>query len=114
MLNQTQKYKPSHCYLVRMAETKFGGLTSAQAQLLLEQDGPNELAKQGKSGPLGRIFRVLTEPMLLLLIAAGLVSLFLTEPIDAAADWLLVIVLAALSVSWFEIYKLAKRLLKTK
>ena len=32
----------------------------------------------------------------------------------ASADWLLVIVLAAVSVSWFEIYKLAKRLLKNQ
>ena len=83
-----------------MAETNFGGLTSAQARLLLEQEGPNELAKQGKSGPLGRIFRVLTEPMLLLLIAAGLVSLFLTEPIDAAV--LIVMIVFIISITIYQ------------
>ena len=81
-----------------MAETISGGLSTKQAQELLVVHGPNELAKKKSSGLLGRIFRILTEPMLLLVIAAGLVSLFLTEPIDAAVLGLMLAIIVTITV----------------
>ena len=72
------------CYLGQVTDTQTTGLSTAEAKSRLEEAGPNELERADKSGFLGRALRVLAEPMLLLLIAAGLVSLFLAEPIDAA------------------------------
>ena len=72
------------CYLGQVTDTQTPGLSTAEAKSRLEEAGPNELERADKSGFLGRAVRVLAEPMLLLLIAAGLVSLFLAEPIDAA------------------------------
>lgn len=59
------------------------GLTSSEAAELLVSNGPNELSKQQRAGLLGRIARVFAEPMLLLLAAAGVVSIFIAEPLDA-------------------------------
>ena len=67
-----------------MSDTQLVGLSSSEATLRLTQVGPNELEATSRTGLFGRIIRILAEPMLLLLVAAGLVSVFLAEPIDAA------------------------------
>jgi len=73
-----------HCYLEQMTQNTRVGLSSEEAKLRLTQVGPNELEATSRTGLLGRVVRILAEPMLLLLVGAGLVSVFLAEPIDAA------------------------------
>lgn len=72
------------CYLGQVPDKSVAGLSSAEAAELLATAGPNELSKQERTGLLGRIVRVFAEPMLLLLAAAGVVSIFVAEPLDAA------------------------------
>ena len=48
------------------------GLTAAEAQKRLEENGPNKLAEGKKKGWIRRFFEQLTDPMIIvLLIAAG-------------------------------------------
>lgn len=67
------------------------GLTSAQAQLRLEEDGPNQLSQEVRFTFLSRILRVLSEPMLILLAIATVVSLFIAEPLEASVLALMIL-----------------------
>ena len=53
------------------------GLTEQEAQARLKADGYNELPRQERRTPLRIILEVLREPMLVLLLGAGLVYLLL-------------------------------------
>src|SRR3569833_1417777 len=70
------------------------GLTSAQAAAILQRDGPNTLPEPEGRSPLRTILEVFKEPMLVLLIVAGLVYLALGELSDA----LILVVFALFSV----------------
>ena len=48
-----------------------GGLTSAEAQSLLEAHGPNEVAPTAREGPVGLFFATILNPLTLILLAAG-------------------------------------------
>lgn len=74
------------------------GLSSAEAAERLTSDGPNLLPGDSRVGPILVMLRVLREPMLLLLSAAGAVSFVIAEPLDG---WMLmgtVIVVIGISV----------------
>lgn len=58
------------------------GLSSAEAAERLTSDGPNLLPGDSRVGPILVMLRVLREPMLLLLSAAGAVSFVIAEPLD--------------------------------
>lgn len=62
---------------------KKSGLSSAAAQAKLKQDGPNILSAEAPKTFISQILSVLKEPMILLLLGAGGISLFLGEPIEA-------------------------------
>ena len=55
------------------------GLTLERAAQVLRIDGPNELPSAKKHGIIATIFGVVKEPMFLLLLACGLIYLFLGE-----------------------------------
>ncbi|MES1149525.1 MAG: cation-transporting P-type ATPase, partial [Bradyrhizobium guangdongense] len=55
------------------------GLTEQEAQARLKADGYNELPRQERRTPLRIILEVLREPMLVLLLGAGLVYLLLGD-----------------------------------
>jgi Ca2+-transporting ATPase len=55
------------------------GLTPERAAQVLRIDGPNELPSAKKHGIIATIFGVVKEPMFLLLLACGLIYLFLGE-----------------------------------
>jgi P-type Ca2+ transporter type 2C len=75
------------------------GLTSAQAQQRLRQDGPNALAQEPPK-PFGRIvWSVVREPMVLLLLAAGGVYLALGDPTEALMLLAAVVAVIALTLS---------------
>lgn len=88
------------CYLEQVAETIPVGLTSAQAQKLASELGPNELARQQRPSFLRRVLKVLSEPMLLLLAAAGVVTIFVAEPLDALV--LLAMILLVVSITVYQ------------
>lgn len=58
------------------------GLTQAEAEHRLATDGPNELPEDGRTSLVRRITEVLTEPMLLFLVLAGLLNLAIAETLD--------------------------------
>lgn len=74
------------------------GLTEQEVLLSRAQFGENVLNSEKPPSPLKRIFGFAKEPMFLLLIAAGLVSLFLAEPIDAAVLLLMVFIVITTTV----------------
>jgi len=59
------------------------GLSETEASKIFKVDGPNELPSQKKQSGFGILLKVLSEPMLLLLIGAGTLYLFMGEPQDA-------------------------------
>jgi P-type Ca2+ transporter type 2C len=89
-----------HCYLELMTQNTRVGLSSDEARARLAKFGPNELEATSRTGLLGRVVRILAEPMLLLLVAAGLVSIFLAEPIDAAV--LLAMIAFVISITVYQ------------
>ncbi|MEY3690455.1 MAG: hypothetical protein RJB57_110, partial [Actinomycetota bacterium] len=75
-----------------------GGLTSAEAAAALARDGPNELPADAPTGITRRIASVLTEPMLLFLVAAGAVSIAVAETLDGVLLLSTTVVVIATSV----------------
>jgi Ca2+-transporting ATPase len=59
------------------------GLSHAEAQRRLRQDGPNELPRREGHGWLGTAREVLREPMILLLLAAGVIYIVLGDREEA-------------------------------
>ncbi len=59
------------------------GLSNAEAQRRLLEDGPNELSKNKKQTRFAIILEVLREPMFLLLLASSLIYLFLGDTYEA-------------------------------
>jgi P-type Ca2+ transporter type 2C len=58
------------------------GLTAVEAARRLVDDGPNELPTAGRLRLWRQAWGVVSEPMLLLLVAAGVVNFLLAEPLD--------------------------------
>ena len=73
------------------------GLTSQEAEVRLRQHGPNLIEQSAKRSFTSLLWEIIREPMLLLLIAAGIISFFLADLIDAAL--LMVTVLIVLGIS---------------
>ena len=61
----------------------FTGLSQAEAHRRLTQDGPNELQRRRSDGLLHTAVQVLREPMILLLVVAGVVYLVLGDREEA-------------------------------
>lgn len=59
------------------------GLTQIEAEKILKTDGLNELPSQKKRNGFSILLKVLSEPMLLLLVGAGILYLFIGEIKDA-------------------------------
>jgi magnesium-transporting ATPase (P-type) len=59
------------------------GLTSEQAAERLVWHGPNEPKAVRRTGPLKELIRFLANPLVLILLAASLVSAFLGQILDA-------------------------------
>ena len=59
------------------------GLTSAEAERRLREEGYNELPASKRRSSLAILIEVIREPMFLLLVACGTIYLFMGEPLDA-------------------------------
>ncbi len=78
----------------------MNGLTEAQAASKLKTDGYNELPSQKSQSSFSLLLRVLSEPMLLLLLAAGTIYFFLGEPRDAFM--LLSFVMVVIGITFYQ------------
>jgi Ca2+-transporting ATPase len=74
------------------------GLTSDQAARQLVADGPNELPTAKRRNVLREAWDVIRQPMLLLLLGAGMVSFLLAEPLDGGMLMAFVVVVIAISI----------------
>jgi len=84
------------------------GLSQKEVDAIIKSDGFNELPSQKKQSGFVILFKVLSEPMLLLLIGAGLIYLFLGEAKDAVM--LLVAVLVVIGITFYQERKTEKTL----
>lgn len=75
------------------------GLTSQQARVLLAQHGPNEIQRLRGSSRLRRLLRPLTDPMVLLLLAACPVYLAVGETTDAVTA--IAAVAPIMAIGWY-------------
>jgi Ca2+-transporting ATPase len=75
------------------------GLTAAEAARRLAEEGPNDLARPGAPSFLRTIVEVMKEPMLLLLVAAGIVYLLLGDREEAVALLLSAIVVIGITIA---------------
>ncbi|MGK2875536.1 MAG: cation-translocating P-type ATPase [Nocardioides sp.] len=78
--------------------TSVSGLASEEAARRLAEDGPNELATAKRRTLLAQTWQVVREPMLLLLLFAGLINLVLAEPLDAVMLMGSAVVVIAISI----------------
>jgi Ca2+-transporting ATPase len=65
------------------ADTAVAGLTAQEAARRLAADGPNELPSERPRNLWQQTWDVIREPMIVLLLAAGLVNFLLAKPLDA-------------------------------
>lgn len=88
-----------------MTESKIvmHGLTSLQAKKLQEKYGKNELIQQRKKTFLSKVFRIISEPMFLLLIGAAIIYFILGEPRDGAV--MLIFVIGIISIDIIQEWK---------
>ncbi len=84
------------------------GLTTGQAEELLQKYGKNVLVSAKKQSLLKKILHTICEPMFLLLLAASIVYFLLGEPRDGAI--MLVFVLGIISIDAFQEYRTDKTL----
>jgi len=74
------------------------GLTAEQASQRRREDGPNELAAAESRGILHTLLHILREPMLLLLLAAGVLYLVIGDPGDALTLLAMVVLVVVITV----------------
>ena len=84
--------------IVRLGVDPQHGLTSGQAAKLLAQYGPNALSEKKKQTMLQKLIAQFKDVMVLILIAASVVSAFLGEYIDASVIIAIVLINAILGV----------------
>lgn len=74
------------------------GLTKGEAERRLESDGPNLLPSAKPRNVFQQFIGVVREPMLTLLVAAGLINFMVSEPLDATVLMLTVFIVVGISL----------------
>ena len=82
--------------VLRASESGRGGLSDAEAQSRLDQSRPNELQQAKKVSPLAMLLRQFTSLLMLILIAAAVVSVVIGEQVEAIVIMALVILAGVL------------------
>lgn len=77
---------------------KLQGLTTREVETSRQRDGFNELSESKKQSLVSQIWDIVKEPMLLLLVAAGLISFFIADLLEAAMLFGMVLIVIAISV----------------
>lgn len=91
-----------------LRRSQIPGLSSATAEKTLRRDGYNELPSQRNKSGLFILLRILSEPMLLLLLGCGVLYLTLGEPRDAYM--LLSFVIVVIGITFYQEKKTEKTL----
>ena len=76
-------HSKSHEALLETFKTSFAGLSSQEAQDRKKEYGPNAFIKEKTKTPLQKFFKHLTSPLVIILLAACVVTIFLHEVVDA-------------------------------
>ena len=84
------------------------GITTAEARVLQDKYGKNELTPQKRENFIKKAFHVICEPMFLLLIVAAIIYFILGEPRDGAI--MLIFVLGIISIDIIQEWKTDKTL----
>lgn len=82
--------------VISKTDTTENGLTSAKAKEHLEKYGRNVLKEKEKESELKKFITQFTEPLMILLILAGIVAAFINDYIDSAVIFLVVILNAVI------------------
>ncbi len=80
--------------------SNFPGLSESEVKKILKNDGYNELPSQKKQSSLMLFLKVLSEPMLLILLGSGLIYFLMGEPKDAMM--LLVAVFVVIGITFYQ------------
>jgi len=86
----------------------LSGLSQAEAEKILAVQGPNELASQKRKNAFWTLLKVVSEPMLILLLVAGAIYLFMGETRDALM--LLGFVVVVIGITFYQEKKTEKTL----
>lgn len=74
------------------------GLTSSEARTRLAHEGPNALPADKSRSFFALSLSVIREPMILLLVSAGVINLIIAEPLDAMLLMITVVIVLAISI----------------
>ena len=91
-----------------MQNNTYNCLSQEEAEKLLKIDGYNELPSQKKQSSFSILIKILSEPMLLLLVIGGLIYLFIGETKDALM--LLSFVFVVIGITFYQERKTEKTL----
>ncbi len=80
--------------LLRQLQASPAGLTSTEAERRLRQNGPNSLTRESRFATLIIFFRFFANPLVIILVAASVISLALGDPVGG----LIIIAMVLLSV----------------
>ena len=83
--------------LLERCRTSAHGLSTTEANLRLSADGPNEVAARSMRTKLESLVRWSTNPLVLILLAAGIASAFAGEPVDAVIIGVIVLLSATVN-----------------
>jgi P-type Ca2+ transporter type 2C len=91
-----------------MKNDTLNGLSQTEVDEILQRDGYNEVPSQKNRNAFFMLLKIMTEPMLLLLLGCGLIYLFLGEPKDALM--LLSFVFVVIGITFYQEKKTEKTL----
>ncbi len=90
--------KPASAALRHFGTDRHAGLSGAEARARLSRCGPNRLPEPPPPGLLARILEQVRNPLILFLVAAGLLSLLLDHAVDAAVIFAVVVANAVIGL----------------
>ena len=100
MIEQSNFWDVSLSRLSEELKTSPKGLTSAEAKKRFNLYGPNSLAKVSRFGPFLIFLRLFTNPLVLILLAASIISMILGDKINSII--IIIIVLISVFVDFFQ------------
>jgi P-type Mg2+ transporter len=89
--------------LFEQFHTSDKGLTSEEAERRLSEIGPNELGKAQRTAGIWQLLHLFTNPLVLILLAASVVSAFFGEVIDAGI--IIAIVLLSITLEFVQTHR---------
>ncbi|MDI6800624.1 MAG: cation-translocating P-type ATPase [Thermodesulfovibrionales bacterium] len=111
-MNKMQWHKKKNEDVIEQLQSSLGGLSPAEARKRLSEYGPNELMEKKKKTPLMMFLDQFKDFMILVLIAAAIVSGIIGEPSDTIA--IVVIVVLNAIIGFVQEYRAEKAMVALK